>query len=657
MTYSPGLDGLRAIAVLAVVLFHLDIPYLSGGYVGVDVFFVLSGFLITHLLRARLREGAFSARDFYLKRIARLLPALMATVLGTTLVALVLLTPWDFRAFARSAVGALMSFSNIVFYFEAGYWDADSALKPLLHTWSLGVEEQFYLLWPLLLVALVRLRGDRYQVVALVVLMLSGALGTVLMTAVDLAAAFYLMPFRIFQFAAGAMLTYVAVLTSPGATSGIPGAGLYGAAGVALLLLSIACLDASQLAYPGIWALLPTIAAMLAVLAVTALRIRQPRLLLRLLESAPAVFFGRISYALYLVHWPLVSLYRYRFGAPGHLEAVGLFLLMVLLALLLHHGIERRFYQRAGGRQGRAPEPRSPPRPARVAAGAAGIIGLLGPLLTTAWLGDGWAWRRPDLRLDTAAIESGMQRRFRHLSEACRLKDMARGPCQAPYARRILVLGNSLEPDGYNFLRGAIGSEPGLQFVLFGTTNRCPRIARVDGRVVTSSRECQERLDRLYAPGFLRTIDAVLYAANRPYASNKAAMLLMLRELKSRKPGVRVATLGSYINTRRDCAFYINEYDSPAACIEPQHVAYFASRPEDLPLYRDFQSLEDLYIDRVDLLCRDRRLDACRFATDRGTPMMYDWVHFSLEFAEMTGRLYRERHGNRLQRALNLTAR
>ncbi|TCO74894.1 acyltransferase family protein [Chromatocurvus halotolerans] len=148
MNYRPDIDGLRAIAVLAVVIFHLGVPGFQGGYVGVDVFFVISGYLITSIILAQHAEGRFYFTQFYARRVRRLFPPLIATVLATTLGCAVILEPYDMIAYGRSAVATLFSVSNILFFSEAGYWDSASELKPLLHTWSLGVEEQFYLLWP-----------------------------------------------------------------------------------------------------------------------------------------------------------------------------------------------------------------------------------------------------------------------------------------------------------------------------------------------------------------------------------------------------------------------------------------------------------------------------------------------------------------------------
>ena len=136
--YLADIDGLRAVAVLAVVLFHLDIPGFAGGYVGVDIFFVISGFLISGLIRDRAAAGQFRFSSFYAGRVQRLLPAVLATVMATTIAAMLILQPGMMSAFAMSASAAVFSAANFVFYFESGYWDATAELKPLLHLWSLG---------------------------------------------------------------------------------------------------------------------------------------------------------------------------------------------------------------------------------------------------------------------------------------------------------------------------------------------------------------------------------------------------------------------------------------------------------------------------------------------------------------------------------------
>jgi peptidoglycan/LPS O-acetylase OafA/YrhL len=153
MNYRPDIDGLRAVAVLPVLFYHAGIPGFPGGFVGVDIFFVISGYLICGMIDAEIRQGSFSLADFYKRRALRILPALFAMFLATSVLAYVYCLPVEFEDYAKSLASAIGSISNIYFAGTAGYFDAPAETKPLLHTWSLGVEEQFYLVAPLLMLA------------------------------------------------------------------------------------------------------------------------------------------------------------------------------------------------------------------------------------------------------------------------------------------------------------------------------------------------------------------------------------------------------------------------------------------------------------------------------------------------------------------------
>ncbi|MCB0335296.1 MAG: acyltransferase, partial [Bdellovibrionales bacterium] len=228
--YRADIDGLRALAVLGVLIYHLDPAFLSGGFVGVDIFFVISGFLITQLIVSEVQEThQFRFGRFYIRRFRRLFPALLFTLTICLIFSFSILFPIHFERFSGALLHATFSLSNFFFWSESGYFDASSSVKPLLHTWSLSVEEQFYLIWPIFIVT-ITLRTSRLTVPILVILlgglsyycnylvfggdglMLPEYLGTELDERA--ATAFFLTPFRIFEFAIGGIMTWLLTIGS-----------------------------------------------------------------------------------------------------------------------------------------------------------------------------------------------------------------------------------------------------------------------------------------------------------------------------------------------------------------------------------------------------------------------------------------------------------
>ncbi len=300
--FRPDLEGLRGVAILLVLLFHAGVPGTGGGYVGVDVFFVLSGFLITGLLlRERERTGTISLSAFYARRARRILPAAVVVIVATLGVAWFFLSPLDLQAAAGDAVACALSVGNLRFAASAmDYFNPNGAPSPFLHYWSLGVEEQFYLVWPTLLLLVMRWHRPRLAAgVALVAVVVVSYLGALVLTDAAAAWAFYSLPTRAWQLGLGGLL---AVTATQQAWLSDRAAAIAGWLGLGAIVASLFVIDPAT-PYPGTAALLPTLGSAAVVLA--GARRGSPG---RLLVVAPLRFLGRISYSLYLVHWPILVL-------------------------------------------------------------------------------------------------------------------------------------------------------------------------------------------------------------------------------------------------------------------------------------------------------------------------------------------------------------
>lgn len=323
--YQPGIDALRAVAVAAVLLFHLDLPWASGGFIGVDVFFVISGYLITQSI---LKEGReFSLLRFCRRRFMRLYPALIATI-GLVLVVGYLLTdPATFKETARSSVWAALSASNVYFWLNQGYFDAAAQTQPLLHTWTLGAEWQFYLIWAPLIAFVPR------RHIWLPVTLVGSLISSQWLLSVDASASYFLMPTRMFELALGAALAIRPVRLRTSDTAA--------AVGLGMILLAVALYDA-ETPFPGIAALLPCIGAMAWITGADGRFVRW--------ASNPAMLYlGKISYSVYLVHWPIIVTAKYYwFGPLSASQTVFALVASLVLGAALYHLVERPLIRRQG---------------------------------------------------------------------------------------------------------------------------------------------------------------------------------------------------------------------------------------------------------------------------------------------------------------------
>lgn len=381
LNYRADVDGLRAVAVMSVLLYHVHLFGVTGGYVGVDVFFVISGYLISLILIRECQESRFSIVNFYERRIRRIFPALFLTLAVTSLLAVVVLLPSELSEYGQTLAATCFFISNIAFWQQSNYFDGSAYEKPLLHTWSLSVEEQFYLIWPLMLWVVLRFIKARHLPYLFAALILISLALAEWLSFKSPKTAFYMLPSRAWELALGAVL---AVRAAPSIRVAWA-RELASFSGAALIVLTIVTYE-PETRFPGLSAIPPCLGAALIIWAGES----GQTLVSRLLETRPFVSVGLISYSLYLWHWPILSLYELNLGhAPSVLERVLLLCAAVLAAFLSWRYVERPFR-------------RSPRSSGAAVAGRrilwAGVTATVAfaTLGITAWLSGGFPWRLPD---------------------------------------------------------------------------------------------------------------------------------------------------------------------------------------------------------------------------------------------------------------------
>jgi peptidoglycan/LPS O-acetylase OafA/YrhL len=358
MQYRSDIDGLRGVSVIAVVLFHAGAAPFFGGFVGVDVFFVISGFLITSLITEEIAQGRFSLLVFYERRIRRIFPALFAVLAFCSIAAFFLYLPKEFRKFAASLVATALFVSNIHFSREQGYFDAPPDTKPLLHSWSLAIEEQFYIVFPLVLILTCWWAGRRWVGVIFALFILS-LITSIWLTASDPNLAFYSAPARAWELMLGALLASGVL---PEIKSRVREVA---ALGGAMLIAWAVFRFSSNTLFPGATALVPCLGAALLIYAGQ----NGSSVVARALSWRPLVFVGLISYSLYLWHWPMLVFARYwnieKLSAP---QITAVIAASFVVAALSWTFVEQPFRRKT------APVPRKP----LFAAAAVAMIAVVG---------------------------------------------------------------------------------------------------------------------------------------------------------------------------------------------------------------------------------------------------------------------------------------
>lgn len=337
LRYRADIDGLRALAILPVVLYHAGVSAIGGGFVGVDIFFVISGFLITSLILADLERGTYSTYDFWKRRARRILPALCVVLLATLAAGWFLLLPDDFAWLGKQVAAQSTFVSNVLFFHNTDYFAGEAYLSPLLHTWSLSVEEQFYLLFPLGLFLVWHL-WRRYLTRCLLVLVVIFYGLCILGTAWDKDMAFFL--FRGWELLVGALTV---MLLPAASNAGAKLRSIIGLAGLVFMLIAIFGFD-DAMAFPGWYAALPCLGAAMVIWA----NASGVTLSGKILSARPLVWTGLVSYSLYLWHWPVLSFLRYETGGPlSTAQAVVGVTVSLILAILTWKFVEQPFRQGA----------------------------------------------------------------------------------------------------------------------------------------------------------------------------------------------------------------------------------------------------------------------------------------------------------------------
>jgi peptidoglycan/LPS O-acetylase OafA/YrhL len=594
------IQALRAFAVIAVLLFHVDLPFAAGGYLGVDIFFVISGFVITGLIRRELAAGLFSFRAFYIKRICRILPASTVTIALTLLVGAFVLATGDMKYLGASSVAALTSLSNVHFWQESGYFDEASHLKPLLHTWSLGVEEQFYLLWPAIMVFAF---GRNRLALAIGVIGIASLIAAQALLTARPDAVFFLTPFRAFEFCAGAILHFL-----PAIRRSTP---FY--AGVAIMTGSAVWLDSSY-AMPGLVSLVPVGGAMLCIAAGQTLPWRMPTAI---------VGIGNASYSIYLAHWPLIVFYKYLNGthlAPA--EQAGLLAASLVLGFLLNRTVERpmrpvEFWT------GRVPR----------AAGAA-LFGGAALVAATAWVSDGWSWRVPPGIKTAMAEVPAFRTAWMSYMESNGNKSFR------PNGRKILIIGDSHGQDLYN----AILQNGGDNIVRLNVAYSCQPvegdrpIEKGNRQLVvnnaTQEKGCQLALRKLLRDPLIGQADVVILAARwKDWAIDRVPAVIALLRSQTKAPILVSGPQAEFepiVPRLIEMHGALEGIDEAARTHEDQRRRALNERLRVLA-----EQAGATYLDKFALLCRRGACPVLIPGSDR--LFIWDYGHWSIEGAKYFG--------------------
>lgn len=627
MKYLPQIDGLRTVAVVPVILFHGGFEWFSGGFIGVDVFFVISGYLITTILLSEMESGRYSLLRFYERRARRILPALFVVMAACIPFAWMWMLQTQLRDFFESMTTTALFTSNILFWSESGYFAAVAEEKPLLHTWSLAVEEQYYLLFPPLL--WLAMKAGRGAALGLILALSVVSLGWALLGEMEPEARFFLSHTRVWELLVGSLCAWVA-LRHP-----LPGNQWLSALGLGMVLIAIFALD-HDTPYP-LFAVLPVVGTALLILFA-----RSETYAARVLSLRPMVAIGLISYSAYLWHQPLFAFARIKsIGPPPDWMMAGLALLALGLAWLSWRFVEQPFRGN--------PAPVLPRRGPLLAVSVAGIL---------AYAGLGWYGHEqegfPEREVVRTLVEPMIDARY----ERFRTWDVLDGKVPArfdlkrfsddPDRRKIVLLGDSHSKGLFNAFYQNPNLFPNLEVRRVELNFKCydeaedeaSRQLCVDALLAEAPDVFAEASHALFAarwhrPGRLPSLDTVPEALRQ--RGIVPILVGMTSEYDTEGP-VIVADMARDVGYDGTRPFPVGEANA----------RFFAERSalalETQERVRNLASELGLpFLDRQGLICDDE-VKACTGVTPNGEAAIYDYGHWTLAGARYFGHLIAERN-------------
>jgi peptidoglycan/LPS O-acetylase OafA/YrhL len=618
--FRSEIAGLRAIAVAGVVLFHLKVAGFQGGFVGVDIFFVISGYLITRNILSDIDAGRFSFGEFYVRRTRRIYPALIFTVLATYLAGALWCSPQMFLDLAKESTHAILSISNIQYWREANqYFAPDSEHLALLHCWSLSLEEQFYLFWPALIV-LASKSGRPFAVIAM-----TGAASlafSLVASQTDPGAAFFLMPCRIFEFAIGALV--LAAERGWGRSRPKRLLEALSAIGMVSIVASV-LLFRPDMPNAGVASLLPCIGAALVIWSGGGTRPAA------LLTNRATTALGAISYSLYLCHWPIIFFARFIFGEAAESAAALPLMVAIMLAVAtaMYRLIERRFHHDRRS---------SPPSFKRNFVGFASLMLMIVAMTHTTFVEKGFAWRLPPDQAELARLQ-GVSYRF-GVDQGI---DQDRGPV------RFALVGDSFASQylpGLSPLLGELNISADLL-----TLPGCPLLhATIQGR---HEAECERWHDQtlaelqnsnlpvILAQRWENYTDGISYLLATPAAGSPLERLQTALETTLARltiSGRRILIIGDQV--RAGCAIDVPRVLSgplPHAPVKPCPASSReAAEQASAAINRVLETVQAKWPDQVSLL---RPVD---YFCDADCPVVKDgiWLYYDATHFSVAGSLY-----------------